>query len=140
MAALMREKINIKWDQYNYLLPIPTTVKKLIFRGYNQAALLSQCLGEQTRLTSCNILQKLDSSSQRNKTSTERRANLRNKFQYKYDILSKMGPNPMGIIVDDVVTSGATILSAYEVLKPHFKDLVAITFAASSSFFPNNNY
>jgi ComF family protein len=104
---------NLKLD-HPLILPIPLSKKRLRWRGFNQAAILAQEVAAAFNYS-------LDEHLQRNRTSrpqaslneAERAINIKNSFVWT-------GANLQGrdlILVDDVVTTGATLDEAARILK-----------------------
>ncbi|MBI4097032.1 MAG: ComF family protein [Candidatus Levybacteria bacterium] len=98
-------------------VPIPLFSAKLRSRGYNQAEILSTRLAKRLGLTSANLLQRTrNTSSQFRLSRKERQENISRAF-------SPISKNRVQIegkelfLVDDVVTSGATLVEAAKVLK-----------------------
>lgn len=101
-------------DRY-VLSPIPINRKKLLYRGYNQSELLANSLGKIMRLPVENILSRnLDARpNQAQLAKSERCKNIKGAFFIK-------GPAKIPeriILIDDVITSGATVEEATKVLK-----------------------
>lgn len=99
------------------IVPIPIHSNKKRKRGYNQAELLADKLAERLGvpvypdyLVRCN-----DTAPQKELNDAERIKNLKNAF--------KIGENDVKLntvlLVDDIYTSGATMVSCTEVLKAH---------------------
>jgi competence protein ComFC len=102
------------------LVPVPLSKEKLDKRGYNQTEILVRKIVEIDEMknlkASCNVLRKAkDTSDQTSlKTKKERAQNLKGCFTIK-DKKEIGGKNV--IIIDDVMTTGATIKEARKVLK-----------------------
>lgn len=98
------------------LVPVPTSPGRERRRGYNQARVLAEALA---RRRGCRVLDALarapGSTSQVALPQDERRANVRGAFEPGPDA-SRVGVLPHTILVDDVLTTGATAGAASEVL------------------------
>lgn len=110
------------------LVPIPMPRIRQYLRGYNQAFVIA---GELSRLTMTpvknNLLLRMRSPKRQVSTSTrsERLKNQHNSFKVNGD-----AKNLNIILVDDVTTTGATIMEARSVLlKSGAKNVIAITIA-----------
>lgn len=100
-----------KW----HMVPIPLSSSKLRKRGYNQSEILAEELGKRLRIPVKNLLKRIiDTKTQVGLKVEERKKNIKDAFELnsKYKIL-----NPNVLLVDDVVTTGSTLLEASKVLK-----------------------
>lgn len=89
------------------IVPVPLSPKRLQERGYNQAALLTACLGEHAALPIVDdCLSRLkDTSPQMSLPASQRWGNVRGAFQ----CLDRRLSNQDVLLVDDVCTTGATL-------------------------------
>jgi ComF family protein len=92
----------------DYILPVPLHEDKLLKRGYNQAACFAQGLSEAMNIPwSGNILVRLRATASQTRKSREQRwANVGDVFAVS---ARKKLEGKHVIIVDDVITTGATI-------------------------------
>lgn len=111
----------VKPDLYTFkenslVIPIPAHEKRKSERGYNQAELLAQKFCEKTGLLLyTNILLKTkNTKSQTSLSGIERIFNVKNSFSVSNPELIK---NKKIILVDDIITTGATFSEASRVLK-----------------------
>ncbi|MBI4848627.1 MAG: ComF family protein [Nitrospirae bacterium] len=119
----------IKLPQVDAVVPVPLHEKRLRQREFNQSALLAKYLAESLGTdVVVNCLVKIrDTRPQVGLSSQERRKNLRKAFDIKQRELIN-GKNIM--LVDDVVTTGATVRECSKVLKKAgAKNIYAITLA-----------
>lgn len=112
MAKLVREVEDYK----NFVLvPIPLSRKRRAFRGYNQAELLCRELSEMLGLKWVEILRRTKGGASQVQVGSkaERRKNVKDSFDLtaEFDLPKKI------ILVDDVITSGATVEEVTKVLK-----------------------
>jgi len=122
LADLLLESIqsNISPTQLStidYLLPVPLHKKKLYQRGFNQAQLLAEKLAKQLHIPilTKTVSRAKETVAQENLSLTERKKNLSKAF----DISVNKKQNIQGrriIIIDDVVTTGATVNSLAKAL------------------------
>lgn len=114
------------------LIPIPLSKKRKKARGYNQSELLCKELSfiDSVSFTLCiNVLYKPLDTKQQTKTRSrsERKNNLRGCFAVKHQ--EKIKDRNI-ILIDDIVTTGATISEARKVLKRSgAKKIIAFTVA-----------
>ena len=98
MAALLSS------DSFDALVPVPLYPKRLMERGFNQAELLAQAVGEQKNIPVLPALERLRETGQQAKLEKERRIkNMEDAFQ-----TCKKVRGMRLLVVDDVCTTGAT--------------------------------
>lgn len=124
MAIKMVRKLKIDypnvvkyWQKEKYsLIPIPLHQQRQNWRGFNQSDILAQKIGEILNLECKNdiIFRKLKIKSQAKiKKREEKWKNMVNVFEI---VATKKVPKKV-ILVDDVITSGATMTAALRILK-----------------------
>ena len=99
----------------DYLVPIPLHPKKEHLRGYNQSFVIAQGIEEKTKIAIARdcLVRKVFTSTQTKKSREERWDNVKdifeiqNKDKYKGKHL---------LLIDDVLTTGATLLAAGKTL------------------------
>ncbi|MGA2911754.1 MAG: phosphoribosyltransferase family protein [Candidatus Levyibacteriota bacterium] len=103
---------NGKW----LIVPIPLSKAKLRKRGYNQAEILGKELSKKLNIPVQNLLERTrETKTQVGLTNLQRKLNVRNAFEiinHKSSII-----NQNILLVDDVATTGSTLLEAAKVLK-----------------------
>lgn len=94
-------------------VPIPLSSLKLRKRGYNQAEILAKALSKKLKIPTQNLLKRTkETKSQFALKKEEREANIKGAFSLNSELKS------VNIfLVDDVVTTGATLKEAANVLK-----------------------
>jgi competence protein ComFC len=110
------------------IVPIPLSGLKLRKRGYNQAEILSFELSKRLSIPEMSLLARAkDTKSQFKLSKEKRRENIKGAFI----INRKQTINNHNILlVDDVVTSGATLLEAANILKRNgAKKVIGLTLA-----------
>lgn len=94
---------------------IPLSSEKTRSRGYNQAKLLADEVGEKLKLRVVDLMQRLPQEETQvlSQTKVARKQNIKGVFQIKKnaDIPERI------ILIDDVVTTGATVEEATKILK-----------------------
>lgn len=100
------------------LVPIPLHRRRKNWRGFNQAQLLVGFLGRKFKVEVFDLLMRIaDTKSQVGLDKKQRRQNLRGAFAFKKGVVPSVIVGKSLILVDDVYTSGATIMEAAKVLK-----------------------
>lgn len=101
-------------DSAASVVPVPLHRQKLKQRGYNQAFLLAGVLGRKLHLPVNELLERVkETKSQTGLDKRGRAANLRGAFRCR----EKIPPGTDILLVDDVITSGATAHEASRALK-----------------------
>jgi ComF family protein len=120
MAALLKE------DSFDALVPVPLHPKRLIERGFNQAELLAQAVGEQKNIPVLPALERLRETGQQAKLEKERRIkNMEDAFQ-----TCKKVKGMRLLLVDDVCTTGATARACIRALSNSGAKSVSLLAAA----------
>ncbi len=99
-----------------FLVPIPLHGKRLRKRGYNHAKLLAEGLSERLNLKAFNVLKRIkDTKSQFGLKLKERKKNIKNAFSVSSNYSITQLPNIF--LVDDILTTGSTLLEGARILK-----------------------
>lgn len=113
------------------IIPIPITKESIRRRGYNQSELIAQKIVKyfpEIRIEK-NILLKTRNHKPQNKIRSKIKRFQNIKFSFRLKNFEKIKGNSI-IIIDDVLTTGATIKEAMRVLNgQHPKKIVAFTLA-----------
>lgn len=111
------------------IIPVPLHWRRLMFRRYNQASLLSKELARLTKIPvvwNC-LYRNRYTLSQGHKNRLERIENLKDAFLVKNDYLIK---DRNIILIDDVVTTGTTVDQCSKILKKYgCKNVYILTLA-----------
>ena len=98
--------------------PIPLYVVKKNRRGYNQSQLLAEGLGKKFGVSVVDLLTRSkNTKTQVGLSQNERRKNIQDAFSIKKEYSDKVKDYKQIFLIDDVVTSGATLKEAAKVLK-----------------------
>ena len=96
------------------LVPVPVHAARERQRGYNQAALLADALAGKTRLAVCDILQRRRATVRHHGLGKAARLhNLRGAFSLRDGVRTP----PRVILVDDILTTSATMEARAQVLR-----------------------
>lgn len=98
------------------LVPIPLYSGRLRKRGYNHSALLAEELSKKLNLKVIDILKRIrDTKSQFGLKLKDRKKNIKNAFSILPNIPISQYPNIF--LVDDILTTGSTLLETARILK-----------------------
>lgn len=115
-------------------VPVPLHTERLHERGYNQAALLARCLAKKLGFPYAELLERgRDTGHQAQlKERMERSKNMEDAFLISTKMASSL-PIFAGysiVLVDDIVTTGSTLLACAKVLRgAGFESVMALTLA-----------
>ena len=112
MATLIRTDHILK--SADVLMPVPLFWWKQLRRGYNQATLLAHVISQETDISNQHALRRVKNTRTQTRLSeSERQDNVRNAFTIEENGFD----NKNILLVDDVLTTGATIHECARVLK-----------------------
>lgn len=134
---LFAEKIrsDIEADPYefkaDFIVPVPMSKTKLRKRGFNQAEVLADALGQQLNIPICNdaLVKSISFVAQHKLSATRRKTNASHLYSAGKNIDIK---GKTVIIVDDVMTTGSTINSCAEILLEMGAEKIIAAVAAST--------
>lgn len=108
-------EIGGKWDM---VVPVPLFWQRKNWRGFNQAEILAEEIGEKLGLKVVNGLRRVRKTEQQAKIKSkkERTKNVRGVFEVREGEEEMMKEKKI-LLVDDVFTSGATMKEAGKILK-----------------------
>jgi len=114
LAELMAEKLDQESRCPELLIPVPLHRNRYTQRGYNQAEIIATILARKMNCKiDLNVCQRIvHTTAQWNLTAPQRRKNVKNAF-----VLNKPIQANSVTIVDDVVTTGATVNELAKLLK-----------------------
>ena len=135
MTVVAENRIaSLQGQLYDAIIPVPLHHSRLIKRQYNQASLLAKRLSKRLKIPLIpNSLRRIKPTDSQGKFNVkDRHKNVKGAFTYKPDILDKLTGkafDPQGktiLIIDDVMTSGATVNECARVLKKHGAERVDV--------------
>ena len=118
MGAEMGRRAGVAVRNADWVVPIPTSARNLRRRGYNQAEVIASALSSATgiRLLPC-LERRRQEGTQTALNPMQRRANVSGAFVLT-EVCGDMVRGRRILLVDDVITTGATILAAFRALLP----------------------
>ena len=97
------------FDGINLVVPVPMALKKLLRRGYNQALEIADTIGAAAGIEVGEYLTAKSHTTQTRKHAEERERNVREVYAAIPEAAELGGCHIL--VVDDVITTGATILA-----------------------------
>lgn len=113
-------------------VPIPLHTSRLKWRGYNQSRTIAEALSAVSGSPVVRLLNRsLKTQTQVGKSQQERHKNLSNAFTLNFDAARNLKGSRTLVLVDDVVTTGSTLIEAATILQKRFpfSRLKAVTLA-----------
>ncbi|RKI95184.1 ComF family protein [bacterium D16-34] len=105
---------------------IPATKQAYLRRGFDHAEQLAQLISKQTTLPYTSLFKRPSSKDQRKFGRSDRMKNMTGQFSLN----TKAPLPPRVLLIDDVMTSGATLFAASDLLRLHgVKEIACLTFA-----------
>ncbi len=109
--SLFENKLkNINFKK-SLLIPLPSHRKKTLERGFNPTELICELIVQKTNaeINKNLIFKKQENLSQAKLSYEKRKENVKNIFEINTDVIAKINKYDNIIIVDDIITTGATI-------------------------------
>lgn len=126
----MKKSLELLTDLDNLVLvPVPLHKKRELERGYNQSYLIAKALSKVLGLEVLNLLERVKNTGPQAqvKNAEERRNNIKDAFSVN-GIIPK---NRQIVLVDDIVTTGSTIIECRNVLnRSGATNVIALTLAS----------
>lgn len=101
---------------YSVVMPVPTASKRVRARSYDQAVLIAQQFAKERQLKFANVLQRTNQVDQIGKKRSERFQQMQGAF--KIGSGKALGGASV-LLIDDVLTTGATLEAAARLLRKH---------------------
>ncbi len=114
-AKFIVDRLNNEKLDFEIIIPVPSHPKSIKERGYNPARLLADEISKLTNKPVCDVLKKVTiTKNQKYLNYKERQENLSNSIVLNDKSIIK---NKNILIVDDIITTGATIETCAKLLK-----------------------
>ncbi|GIW45713.1 MAG: hypothetical protein KatS3mg077_2995 [Candidatus Binatia bacterium] len=107
LAELLRYGCPWNPSDYDWLAPVPLSLERLRWRGFNQSLLLARYLSSGTHLAPTLLERVRATLPQAELGRRERQANVRGAFRVQRDFAARINGAAV-LLVDDVMTTGAT--------------------------------
>ncbi|NLB91567.1 MAG: ComF family protein [Clostridiales bacterium] len=115
LAQAMIWRIEQQEENFEGILPIPLYKKRKQQRGFNQAEILAKKISEATGIVLIEGIRRIKNTSAQTKLNkTQRKENVENAFEI---IKKEAIQGKTLLLLDDVVTTGATAMACAKVLK-----------------------
>jgi len=111
--ALIETDLIDKQQKQTYLVPVPMTWRRRMYRGIDHTTAIARGVSKETGLPILHALTRKSRPMQRSVAPTKRRDNVRHAFQLRRFHTIK---DAHLIIVDDVMTSGSTLIEVARTL------------------------
>jgi ComF family protein len=95
------------------IVPIPTIARHVRIRGYDHTSLIARAFAKRRGLRPVTLLTRATNSIQLGRSATERLQ----QASVAYNCRHRLAPQPLYVLIDDIVTTGATLTAAAECLK-----------------------
>ena len=126
MARLMSHRLP-SFPSSTVVTCAPTATRRVRIRGYDQAELLAKALADTLRLPYRSMLMRVGQTRQVGSSREQRQKQLQHAFSAKVKMPSSIS---QVILIDDVLTTGATLEAAAATLKQHgVEKVIAVVFA-----------
>lgn len=130
LGLLMAEAASSLGEELDGVTWVPMSPQKLRRRGYNQSELLAKAVAKELGLPAWNLLEQVrETDTQHNLTRAQRADNVRGAYRAKSAALGKRL-----LLVDDIVTTGATLRACAQGLYGAGAQKVCAVCAANTAF------
>ena len=127
---MMRAGVDL-FDKSDLIMPVPMYWKRRVKRKYNQATVLAELLSKHTKIphSATNLCRIRHTQTQTRKSAKDRHKNMKNVFILKNP---EQVQGKSILLIDDVVTTGATVTGCAKILKKHGAKAVYVLTIAQS--------
>lgn len=144
--ALYLAKAFAKWlyathkslfEQQDFILPVPLHKKRLLFRRYNQSALIAKELSRLSHIpyNPFLLIRKKNTPSQGTLSKKNRQKNVKNAFETPPKFLKNVKKSNI-LLIDDVYTTGSTVsVCALSLQKAGVSEITVLTVARATPYF-----
>lgn len=130
LGTLMAEAASSLGEELDGVTWVPMSPQKLRRRGYNQSELLAKAVAKELGLPAWDLLEQVrETDTQHNLTRAQRADNVRGAYRAKSAALGKRL-----LLVDDIVTTGATLRACAQGLYGAGAQKVCAVCAANTAF------
>lgn len=130
LGLLMAEAASSLGEELDGVTWVPMSPQKLRRRGYNQSELLAKAVAKELGLPAWDLLEQVrETDTQHNLTRAQRADNVRGAYRAKSATLGKRV-----LLVDDIVTTGATLRACAQGLYGAGAQKVCAVCAANTAF------
>lgn len=130
LGTLMAEAASSLGEELDGVTWVPMSPQKLRRRGYNQSELLAKAVAKELGLPAWDLLEQVrETDTQHNLTRAQRADNVRGAYRTKSAALGKRV-----LLVDDIVTTGATLRACAQGLYGAGAQKVCAVCAANTAF------
>ena len=128
MGKLMAERVKAENFDFDLIIPTPLSEKSLKKRGYNQSQLLAEEISKilEKPIRSDILLKIKETKHQKELGFNDRQNNLKDAFHIEHP---KEIKNKKILLVDDIMTTGATANQCAKALKKYCSDIYVVVFA-----------
>ncbi|NCA98639.1 MAG: ComF family protein [Clostridia bacterium] len=131
LAGLLAQAVRRRLQRYSAVIAVPLHDQRLAERGYNQAGLLAQALAAELELPDWSAWLHRTRQTDRQSAQISRQARLANLAgAFSWSGPSELRPARV-LLVDDILTTGATLVAAARPLFQHGASVTGLVVASS---------
>ena len=140
-APTLRRSLELFWDPSSVILvPVPLHRARLLERGYNQSELLAKTMGAYFGVPVMNLLERQKDTGHQAQLSQEARAeNMQSVFRVRPSMKNAVLGSSQILLVDDIVTTGCTLLACRDALRENGATFIAALTLADRALQKNSD-